>query len=301
MNKQIFILNGTPRSGKDTFASLLNEYIPTKHISSITPVKKASETLGWSGEKTPEYRKFLCEFKKFLNSQGDTIWDYLDKEVDDFCKDDKTQILLIDIREPGEIKKAVERYGAKTILIVKHPTYSFDEIIEIWTRTNKIGNTADLEVDNYNYDYKISNLGTLQDFEAIVREFAAKIKPLKLQGKVIAVDFDNTIARTKYPEIIEPIYETIDLLRNLKSKGAKIILWTCREGEPLEAAVKWCKENDVPIDLVNENLKERSEYWGNDSRKIGADLYIDDKSFSLWHDCRNAIDIINGLLEDSIL
>ena len=304
MNKQIFILNGTARAGKDTFAYLLNERYPTKHISSITPVKKAAETLGWSGEKTPEYRKFLCEFKKFLNSQGDTIWDYLDKEVASFREDKETQILLIDIREPDEIKKAVERYGAKTILIERQETVrigSYVGIITSQTRASEIVNDADLNVDCHNYDYRIPNLGTLEDFKAIVREFAAKIKPLKLQDKVIAVDFDNTIAKTKYPEIIEPIYEIIDLLRNLKSKGATIILWTCREGDHLDAAIKWCKENEVPIDLVNENLRERSEYWGNDSRKIGADLYIDDKSFSLWYDRRDAIDVVNELFGNNAI
>lgn len=73
MNKQIFILNGTAGAGKDTFANLLNEHIPTKHISSITPVKQAAQELGWNGEKTDNARKFLCELKKFVNSQGDYI------------------------------------------------------------------------------------------------------------------------------------------------------------------------------------------------------------------------------------
>lgn len=79
MNKKIFILNGTAGAGKDTFANLLNEHIPTKHISSITPVKQAAQALGWGGNKTDSARKFLCELKKFVNSQGDYIWDYLDK------------------------------------------------------------------------------------------------------------------------------------------------------------------------------------------------------------------------------
>lgn len=97
---------------------------------------------------------------------------------------------------------------------------------------------------------------------------------------VIAVDFDGTIAKTEYPEIIEPIQNTIDYIQLMKSKGATIILWTCREGKELEEAVNWCKENNVPIDYINENDPERIATWGNDCRKIGADIYIDDKAIT---------------------
>ena len=43
-------------------------------------------------------------------------------------------------------------------------------------------------------------------------------------------------------------------------------------------AVDWCKENNVPIDYINENAPHRIAEWGNDCRKVGADLYIDDKA-----------------------
>lgn len=270
MNKQIFILNGTAGVGKDTFADLLNQYIPTKHISSITPVKQAAQALGWDGSKTDTARSFLCELKKFVNSQGEYIWEYLDKQVEEFKSDNETRILLIDIREPDEIRKAVERYGAKTILIRGH-----------FLSTVIASNSADKNVNQYKYDHTFFNVGTIDNFSEIVKDFANRLKPKpKLEGKVIAVDFDDTIARTNYPTIIEPIDYVIRFLRKAKKNGATIILWTCREGEVLDEAVEWCKQNDVPIDLVNENSPARCKIWGNDSRKIGADLYIDDKSFN---------------------
>ncbi len=295
MNKQIFILNGIAGAGKDTFAELLNKYIPTKHISSITPVKEAAKALGWNGDKTDEARNFLCELKKFVNSQGNYIWDYLDKQVDEFRKDDTTRVLLIDIREPEEIKKAVERYKAKTILITRH-----GKITDFLFPAQFIipSNSADQYVNRYEYNFEIENGGSIADFDKIVANFAEKyIKPLlqPLSGKVIAVDFDNTIAKTKYPEIISPIGETIDFLRKAKDAGARIILWTCREGEVLDSAAEWCKMNSVPIDYVNENDPSRTDYFGNNSRKIGADLYIDDKSFSLWHDRRDDQDLMDWL------
>lgn len=290
MGKQIFILNGIAGVGKDTFAEMLGKFIPTLHISSITPIKAAAKSLGWDGTKTNASRYFLSELKKFVNEYSNFIWDYLDKEVNKFRNyygsDDQAAVMLIDIREPEEIEKAVIRYNCKTILVERDVC------------TKDYCNSADESVYDYKkYDYVINNMGSLDELLDKAKEFAEIIKAKK-SHKVVAVDFDGTIANTDYPRIISPISETISLLRKLKDKGATIILWTCREGENLEEAVKWCKENDVPIDLVNENDKERIKIWGNDCRKIGADLYIDDKTFSLWHDRRDEKDIIDFIFND---
>ena len=57
-----------------------------------------------------------------------------------------------------------------------------------------------------------------------------------------------------------------------------MILWTCRAGEALEKAVDWCKEQCLEFDAVNDNLPEVIELYGNNSRKVSCDYYIDDKS-----------------------
>ena len=92
---------------------------------------------------------------------------------------------------------------------------------------------------------------------------------------IVAVDFDGTLAVTDYPEIISPITETINFCKKRKSKGDTLILHTCREGKPLEDAVKWCEKQGVTFDYVNENTKEKIAEYG-DSRKIYADVYVDD-------------------------
>ena len=63
-----------------------------------------------------------------------------------------------------------------------------------------------------------------------------------------------------------------------KSQGAKIILWTCRTGSKLINAIKFCEENGIELDAINENLPEMIELFGEDTRKIFADEYIEDKS-----------------------
>ena len=67
----------------------------------------------------------------------------------------------------------------------------------------------------------------------------------------------------------------IDFLIRWQEEGNKVILWTCREDGLLWQAVDWCAEHGLHFDAVNANLPERIEYYRNDSRKIGADYYID--------------------------
>jgi hypothetical protein len=95
---------------------------------------------------------------------------------------------------------------------------------------------------------------------------------------IYAIDFDGTLAENAWPEIGQPKAEIIDYVKQLKSDGHKLILWTCREDERLAQAVKWCADQGITFDAVNDNLPELNELYGNNSRKIGADYYVDDKN-----------------------
>lgn len=92
-----------------------------------------------------------------------------------------------------------------------------------------------------------------------------------------AVDFDGTLCDSKYPGLGNPNKRLINFLIKKQNDGNKIILWTCREGEELLEAVKWCKKYGLMFDAVNENVIEDIELFGNDPRKIGYDILIDDK------------------------
>lgn len=98
---------------------------------------------------------------------------------------------------------------------------------------------------------------------------------------IYAVDFDDTLCNTVWPGTGEPNVPLVEFLRKEHDKGNKIILWTCRCGHLLDNAVQWCKDNDIPIDAVNENIPEVKESWGVDSRKVHAHFYIDDKAVFL--------------------
>ena len=98
--------------------------------------------------------------------------------------------------------------------------------------------------------------------------------------KIIAVDFDGTLCENKWPEIGEPNKELIAYLKERQAAGDKLILWTCRVSKVRDAAVAWSAEQGLIFDAVNENLPEVLEWMGNDSRKIFANEYIDDRNFT---------------------
>lgn len=96
--------------------------------------------------------------------------------------------------------------------------------------------------------------------------------------RAIAIDFDGCICQSKYPEIGEPNWHVIEEAKKEQEAGAGLILWTCRAGKELDAAIAACKEWGLNFDTVNQSLPEWIEAWGSDSRKVGADEYWDDKA-----------------------
>lgn len=93
---------------------------------------------------------------------------------------------------------------------------------------------------------------------------------------IIAVDFDGTISLGAWPNVGAPNLPLINLLKEKKAKGARLILWTNRTGELLDKATKYCEAVGLTFDAVNENLPDMVEKFGTDCRKVYADVYIDD-------------------------
>ena len=94
---------------------------------------------------------------------------------------------------------------------------------------------------------------------------------------IIAVDFDGTIVQHKYPKIGKEIPLAIKTLKLLQQKGHKLILWTYRSGKELDEAVKYCEEKGLVFHAVNNDF-DGEEFDNTYSRKIYADIYIDDRN-----------------------
>lgn len=95
---------------------------------------------------------------------------------------------------------------------------------------------------------------------------------------IIAVDFDGTIVEHKYPYIGKEIPFAIETLKKLKEERHTLILWTVREGKLLEEAINFCKERGLEFYAVNSNYPEEKKSHDNFSRKLKADLFIDDRN-----------------------
>lgn len=94
----------------------------------------------------------------------------------------------------------------------------------------------------------------------------------------IAVDFDGTIVEHKYPAIGDEMIFAFDTLKALQGKGHKLILWTYRAGKELDEAVEYCRENGIEFYSVNKSYPEEVLDERTVSRKINADLFIDDRN-----------------------
>ena len=94
----------------------------------------------------------------------------------------------------------------------------------------------------------------------------------------IAVDFDGTIVEHRYPKIGEEIPFATETLKILAQERHKLILWTVREGELLEEAIEWCSQRGVFFYSVNKDYPEEEKSHNGFSRKLKADLFIDDRN-----------------------
>lgn len=95
----------------------------------------------------------------------------------------------------------------------------------------------------------------------------------------IAVDFDGTLVENRYPEIGKPILFAFETLKKLQEEGHQLILWTYRCGVKLEEAVEFCESRGIEFYAVNKSYPEE-EYEKGISRKILADLFIDDRNIN---------------------
>lgn len=96
-------------------------------------------------------------------------------------------------------------------------------------------------------------------------------------GIRIAVDFDGTIVEHEYPAIGKEKLFAFQTLKELEKRGARLILWTFRSGKELDEAVEYCRKNGIDFYAVNNNYPEEV-FDGTTSRKIDADIYIDDRN-----------------------
>ena len=124
---------------------------------------------------------------------------------------------------------------------------------------------------------------------------------------IIAIDFDGVLCKNDFPRIGEPIYDVISLTRQLIDRGHEVVLWTSRNGKELTDAVEWCEDRGLHFCAVNapapSNQIEYKDKYPTESRKIYADVYIDDHNIGFkdthsgWSTYGLLINQMKGVLE----
>lgn len=177
MDKMVFIVNGKPRAGKDTFAEILNRYMVVYKYSAVTKVKEIAKQCGWTGAKEERDRKFLHELKMLTSDYSDLPYqDVLDKIEKYRSGEILADVFVVDVREPEEIDRLRKAIDAITI-------YIENENVPAIT-----SNEADANVANYKYDFTIFNNGTIEEFENNIMNFMEFLMMLALAMKNENID-----------------------------------------------------------------------------------------------------------------
>ncbi|MEP1488701.1 MAG: hydrolase [Algibacter sp.] len=114
---------------------------------------------------------------------------------------------------------------------------------------------------------------------------------------ILAVDFDGTIVDDAYPKIGKPKIFAFETLKKLQEDGYRLILWTYRCGSKLDEAVKFCEDKGIVFYAINNSFADE-EYTNDVSRKIHADLFIDDRNiggFIGWGEIYQMLTNSNGI------
>lgn len=177
MDKMVFIVNGKPRAGKDTFAEILNRYMVVYKYSAVTKVKEIAKQCGWTGAKEERDRKFLHELKMLTSEYSDLPYrDVLDKIEKYRSGEILADVFVVDVREPEEIDRLRKATDAITIYIENKNVPAITS------------NEADANVANYEYDFTIFNNGTIEEFENSIMNFMEFLMTLALAMKNENID-----------------------------------------------------------------------------------------------------------------
>lgn len=111
---------------------------------------------------------------------------------------------------------------------------------------------------------------------------------------IVAIDFDGTIVEDQFPDIGKMRIGAKEAINKLYDAGYTIIIWTCRTKIHKARCVEFLARNGIKFHYINESCKTNvMKYGGIDTRKVYADIYVDDKGLlkplPSWEDIHDMI------------
>ena len=168
---KLVILNGPGGCGKDTFINYCEQFLDVDHFDTVGAIKEAAEILGWDGSKDDKSRQFLHDLKMLTVKYNDLPFMGLKNYVDFLEKNanhvDYPDLLFVHVREKEEIDRIVEELGAVKVLITAEREDYTEPDLDFERETKDI-----------NYDFHITNDGTLVDLENKAERFCQLMEEL---------------------------------------------------------------------------------------------------------------------------
>ncbi len=175
----VLIINGAPRSGKDTFINTLTMENPGKVIrySSIDWIKQQALNLGWDGIKDDKGRQFLSDLKNACIKYADIPFVKIIERILFSCNryswEAGTVYFCTCVREPEEIHKIKiwcdeNKIPCHTILVrrKKAEQKALDE---------GFISSGDIQFLNYPYAHTIYNEGSVEEFTNETKQLMEKV------------------------------------------------------------------------------------------------------------------------------
>ena len=121
---------------------------------------------------------------------------------------------------------------------------------------------------------------------------------------IFNIGFDGTCVSNNFPEVGHDIGAQ-EVLKKLVKNGHQLILFTVRannsEGNYLDDAVQWFKDNNIPLYGINKNPKQQT--WST-SPKPFANYMIDDTALGcplILDRTKSQVPFVNWKLIDKFL
>jgi hypothetical protein len=170
----VIVVNGYPRSGKDTFCGFADKSYDCIHYSTVDTVKSIAMMMGWDGVKTDENRAMLSALKDFTTKWFDMTFkemtELIQYEIEyDEIGDGETDFIFLHIREPKEIKRIMDWCTENDI-----NCYSVC-ITRSAVDGVEFSNHADKEINEMIYDVYLKNNGSLERFRFISERFFGSV------------------------------------------------------------------------------------------------------------------------------
>jgi len=176
---KIYLLAGQARSGKDTVMNVITKYYENRNMSVVNLgftdyIKNyAMKITNWNGDDKTKPRELL----QILGT--DIVRNQINKDffIKRLCEDITVYKYFFDViiisgaRFPNELEIPKKLFKNVNVIKVERPNF-INELTD-----KEKGHITEHALDNYNnYDYKITNDGTIKDLEEKVIKILEEVK-----------------------------------------------------------------------------------------------------------------------------